>query len=309
MPAEWAALASQRKPIVLIAIGMIIAVFDAGCAVQPKEVPTIPASVVMDALKNELNHIRPQFYQVPGHGAKCAGPDGMVRIVSTPASATVSLKAITALAQSGSLGLAIPITAISGATIGPTLTATETTTNTQVVTFDVEIAGTLAGLGNEIKQAKTDEDTYAALIKDVPERKGDIQPKLVQATARRLTAEKQMADLIANQANQKYKPAPSPERPVPRITKLPDDLKIRDALEASEIQLLAIKHTALPCLKPQDIKVEVDFEVQEKFDVNPTLNLVIVKVSTDITKTNDATNSVVVTFDLTQGGGTTVLFR
>lgn len=266
----------------------------------------------MDAVKNELNHIRPQYYQIDARGAVCAGADGMVRVVSTPASATIALKAIATTAQSGSLSLAIPIAGITGATVGPAFTATETTTNTQVVTFDVNIAGTSSGYTNEIKQAKSDEDTYNALLKDItltPVQKEKIQEKLSQATARRLAAEKSLAALIQKQAQQPYRSAPGPERAIPRIAHLPEDLKIRDALEAAETQLLAVNHSALPCLKPQTVKVEVDFEVQEKLDVNPTLNLVIVKVSTDTTKTNDATHSVVVTFDLTQGGGTTLLLR
>lgn len=276
-----------------------------GCAHRPQDkIPTYPISKVIDEIKSELHAIPPQDLQVPAHGACAVG--GFVRVVSIPSSATIALKTVATLSTNGSITLAIPIAPITGATIGPAFTETYTDIRTQVVTIDVNIAGSTAYLSNEIKQADADAKNFQTvqgdlkeLLKDDPallkKEQDALAAKIAAATMRKKQAEKDFGQLVLHPPN------------VVGVlgARLSPNLHLAQALVSAEKQLLNVSHVDEPCLKPQTIKIQVDFEVQQKSDLNPSVNLVVVKVSNDTSKTDDLTHSVIVTFDLTQGGTTT----
>ena len=67
-----------------------------------------------------------------------------------------------------------------------------------------------------------------------------------------------------------------------------------------------INHNLRPCLKPQTVKVEVDFDVQKKKDGSIVLTVVIWKFGTERVATSENFHSIVVTFDMTQGSSTLV---
>ncbi len=70
--------------------------------------------------------------------------------------------------------------------------------------------------------------------------------------------------------------------------------------------LLEVDHSQIPCVKPTQLKVEIDFEVIDDKKGGLSLGFYIVSVGGSVEKKNDALQTLTVTFDMT-GGSSTLL--
>jgi hypothetical protein len=68
---------------------------------------------------------------------------------------------------------------------------------------------------------------------------------------------------------------------------------------------LNANHDAKPCLLPKTLKVQADFEVKKVGDTGIQVTFLVFKVGSDISLTNDYTQSIVVTMDLSGTYGVT----
>ena len=57
-------------------------------------------------------------------------------------------------------------------------------------------------------------------------------------------------------------------------------------------------HSEKPCLEPQSLKVQADFQVTTKADGGVQINFIVAKIGGDISVTNNSTQSVGVTMNL-----------
>lgn len=78
---------------------------------------------------------------------------------------------------------------------------------------------------------------------------------------------------------------------------------IVEAIFAVRDQILAIDHARKPCLLPTKVKVQIDFQVQQKTGIKSDVGfLVFADVGGERTRQRDATNSLAVTFSLAGSG-------
>jgi hypothetical protein len=74
---------------------------------------------------------------------------------------------------------------------------------------------------------------------------------------------------------------------------------IADAILAARDQILAIDHARKPCLLPTKVKVQIDFQVQQKTDVKGDIGfLTFLDVGSEIIRQKEAAHSMIVTFTL-----------
>ena len=80
---------------------------------------------------------------------------------------------------------------------------------------------------------------------------------------------------------------------------------IAEALFAARDQFLAIDHARKPCLLPTKVKVQIDFQVQQKTDIKSDVGfLVFADVSGERISQQETANSLIVTFSLKGSSGT-----
>ncbi len=289
------------------------------CATFPPEhSDVVRASDLIDNMKAQLAKV--SVKPVVGPGGVCSNTDKQVAIVAIPTSATVSLKGVTTLATSGSGSGTFPVFSIP---VGPSFTYTNTRATTQVVTFELNIVHdpkTEADLTNEVKTLRSRIEASTATLKDLDKR---LAPEQIDFLNKQIKTD--MATVAADEAalltmhmsknyvdasvlNEDFtsSAAPTAAPAVPsalvlRTEPVKKDMTIAEAVSAAAEELLKVDHNLRPCLKPQTVKVEIDFDVQRKKDGSLSITVVIWKFGTERIATSEQYHSIVVTFDLTQG--------
>jgi hypothetical protein len=300
----------------------------AGCC-TPTEVDSVAASQVIDLLKQQLTEAQGFATSVTIPKGACGNGDEVV-VSAIPASATVSLKTAITDSKAGSATLTVPVN------LAPTagFTFTDTDTTTQVVTFDMNVAnGSPAALAADLKALKdeiksyndelADADTIGLTAKQITGLKDKVEVEkakaiavenaLVQAqltfrgpSSSDLSASAHFGGLEKLLNNNMPTQASPPVTPKVISVKVPSDVSMSAAIAAAGNELLKVDHTLRPCLKPQDIKVEFDFDVQKKGDLPVSINVLLLKVGYERTHTDERFHSIVVTYDLTQGSSAAV---
>jgi hypothetical protein len=300
----------------IFALGALAA---SACATFPPErADVVRASDLIDNVKAQLAKV--SINPVVGPGGVCSNTDKQVAIVAIPTAATVSLKAVTTVATSGSGGGTFPVLSIP---VGPSFTYTNTRATTQIVTFELNIVHdpkTEADLTNEVKTLRTKIDANTATLKDLDKRltqkQIDFLDKQIktdtaivaadEATILTMHMSKDYVD--ASILNEDFGSSPAataapsvPSALVSRTEPVKKDMTIAEAVSAAAEELLKVNHNLKPCLKPQTVKVEIDFDVQKKKDGSLSITVVVWKFGTERIATSEQYHSIVVTFDLTQG--------
>jgi hypothetical protein len=93
--------------------------------------------------------------------------------------------------------------------------------------------------------------------------------------------------------------------PSQRAASPPTTHGIAEALFAARDQFLAIDHARKPCLLPTKVKVQIDFQVQQKSDIKSDVGfLVFADVGGERISQRETANSLIVTFSLKGSSGT-----
>jgi hypothetical protein len=308
------------------AITIACVMFLQGCATGPsktsKEIDVVSASDVIDLLKAEMAkvHISPQ--KVTGDNFVCGNASHQVIVAAVPTSATVALKAVTTVANSATGGVTIPVLSVQ---VGPAYTYTDTRAVTQIVTYDFNIAHTPlteSDLTDDIKTLRGKLEVTTNALSDAQSgfRLGTTQKEFLAEQIKNfrsaIYSDEEALVLLQQRAGNSsptplYEKEPMAAKDVKpiavRAATIKSDDTLSNAIETAAGELVKVNHTMLPCLKPQDFKVEFDFDVQRKKDGVLTLTVVIWKAGVERAKTSEAFHSILVTFDTTQGSSTTTL--
>ena len=306
----------------------------AGCA-SNQPVETVPIDAVLDALKTEIGKIKPTAELPPDTANVCADPDHVVRVTAYPTKAVVDLKTVLTVAVDANGTASIPV-GPSGIVVGPSVSGSSSRANTKdvILTLPVQhtpptradlqteiaalqkyiadrtkIQGALkAGQDTDSKQAAQefnapiaaakqklhdDDIQLAALEASIPDQTPFlIHPfSLVQPVAPVLPAQ-------AGQGDRSDRPSiPVPVRPAGRLD---FELPISEAFNRVIIGMLSTSHTR-PCFLPQQMDIKVNFEAIKKGGAGATIAFLVAKVGGDVSRTDDTTQSVTVTFDLSNG--------
>jgi hypothetical protein len=76
------------------------------------------------------------------------------------------------------------------------------------------------------------------------------------------------------------------------------DHPLADTLWKLREQLLQVNHGKTPCLKPNQLTTQIDFQVIDKLDAKGDIKFLVVNVGGEAAHTDDRTQSLVVTFDM-----------
>jgi hypothetical protein len=162
-------------------------------------------------------------------------------------------------------------------------------TKAEIDTYNAELADAAAGI---LVLSQDQKNFLKSQITADNSKLGDTEKQLVAAQQQRVNSGAGSSLLDAHF---------SIATPVTSHTeKLKQDVSIAEAISAASKELLDVDHNALPCLKPQDVKVEIDFDVQKKSDGSISLSVVFLKFGAENVYTNENFHSMLVTFDLTQ---------
>lgn len=268
-------------PIKSLAIGTGVALLLCGCVtITPKETKYVQASDVINALKDELADVEANPIDVEVSvpetecGVKNAQGQKVVHVIAQFQTADVVLKTIATDSTAASGAAAkVPLGAVL---LGGSFTYTHSSIRTQQVTYTLlnDQGVTDTGGGKQNPRANT---PYAP-------GPGGYIPVYTTGQAVR----------IARDGT--YLPA---GLPTPHL--------IAQAIFAARDQILAIDHARKPCVIPSKVKVEVNFQIQDKTDAKADVAFfTFIDVGTESVRQREFAQSMVVTFTL--GGSSASLY-
>jgi hypothetical protein len=244
-----------------------------GCiAITPKEVKYVQASDVINELKDELAQIeaQPASVAVIVPSDACGVMQNGQRIVKVVAkfdTADIVLKTIATDATSAFGSVAkLPLGSVL---LGGSFTYTHT-------------------------DIKTQQSTYSLLHVD--------EPDLLSAIP-----------TDSSQTNKPFVPASGGYIPIYKVGSptpittlggtapegVPPHHQIADAILAARDQILAVDHARKPCVLPKQIKVEIDFQIQEKTDSKGDVGfLTFLDFGSETVRQREFAQSMIVTFSL-----------
>ena len=282
-----------------------------GCA-QPSVVETVPVDAVLTELKKQLGQIAPEEDLTPGVPVECSDPDHSVRVIASPIKATVDLKTVvtTVLEASGSANIpAGP----SGVIVSPSIGGSHSNINTVDTTIILGIAhrpltradyrAHITALRNDLTdRAKTLKDLSALKDPQSRDAAATVQQQITTVQKRLHSDEMQLIPLDAAAPTPEPEPHPVAQSklPNPQAGRLPEDLNISTAFNSALKGILNVSHEA-PCLLPQEVDIKVNFEVITKLQGGLNVSFLVAKIGGDASRQDDGTNSVTVTFDLSNG--------
>jgi hypothetical protein len=284
----------MRVRNVLLSLGCLLL---AGCcsAMHPATPPsTTPVAAILDRLKDELR----LFAMAPAPqtpAGMCEGSKGNVSVVITPATATLKLKVVDSFKVTPNAGVKIPVGIV---TVNPTIDASYGRTNTQELDLSLSFdQRTIYRARAADLQKQIDDDTKASgdttlpadvqalLKKNIDDKKKLLLPPALRALA--------VADHAAMPAQSN-----SPASPNPPPALDPAKHPIAAALVAMREQLLRVDHNKVPCFLPAQLQAEIDFEVVKSLDAGVDVSFLIVDLGAKTTLSDDRTQSMIVTFNL-----------
>jgi hypothetical protein len=259
-----------------------------GCAGGPMTVETVPIADVLNALKQEIQNVRPVTETMPGADASgtplaaCSDPDHVVRVIAAPNKAIVDLKTVVTTAYNASGSANIPA-GPSGVIVSPSIGGSHSNVNTTDLTLTLGVQHdpmTRADLRTQIATLRKDLTDRAATVKDLSSRSDapsrqavhDIQNqiKIVQAKLRADEVQLAALDEMAPSpvpapppVGAPVSPPPQPVLPAPQQGVLDQNLRISEAFNLVVQGILLTNHQK-PCFLPQALDVKVNFEVVKK---------------------------------------------
>jgi len=302
-----------------MALHAVIVTTISGCTMAPSSIKVAPVSEVLNALKAQLSAIKPQS-PIPANGASCSDANGTVSVVATPTKATVDLKTVTTTASDISGAANIPV---SGVILSPSVGATYSNiaTNEMNLTLGIQhtpptqadILADISSVRKRISEAQTEiKELNAARDPASRSAASELQNQIKVAQGQLDSDEVQLAE-STNQLVPVLHPFDAPlKQPVPATPSMPTttapsatdpNLTIANTLSAAVDGMLQTNH-APPCLLPQSLVVTANFQVTDKASGGFSISFLVVKLGADLSRQNDLTQSLAVTFDLSNGTAT-----
>jgi hypothetical protein len=305
------------------ACALLVAPLLLGACCTPKEAPFPPDSVdmsaVIDRVKLELNRFQYTVSSMKGvHGGVCTGgADAMVVII--PTLAELTLKAVSTNTIGGSASAKIPAGHI--VTVNPDFSGSYKTVGTHQITLnlDVQHDPSAAEIQTNIDAATKEIDAYRKAQIAIGGRDSGSNARFAALIEER-TAEinenyKKLARVAPDHprlsGNVPSAKAPDTLRAVDRdLATVPKALKgypLATTLWTLREQLLNVDHKLTPCVKPEKVVAEINFEVQKDSKAELGVDIVIVSVGASYEHNDDTTQHLAVTFDMS--GSTQLLIN
>jgi len=251
---------------------LVLAVSSAGCATT--QVTGIPADVVIDKLKEQLGQVQPLDVSYKAE-AGCQ-PSGDYRIVTVPTKAQVQLK--TVLTNSITVGLGGKFGTPIVATPSVSHVSTSVKTSQMTMNFCV-MPETLMGA-----QSPTPNGDCLWTLAD---------PKKPYADTLWPTKKRSLnLDLQSHEQHNKVVSIAAKDQP--------SDPNLADMLQSAVAGLIYSSHKD-SCLLPQNMDVQLAFQVTAQIDAGLKLDLIVVNFQDTQSSKRDYTHTIDVTFSLAQG--------
>ncbi|ABO59774.1 hypothetical protein LA345_40460 (plasmid) [Burkholderia vietnamiensis] len=306
-----------------VACASIVAPLLLGACCTPKEAPFPPDSVdmsaVIDRVKLELNRFQYTASSMKGvHGGPCTGGANAI-VVIVPTQAELMLKAVSTNTIGGSAGAKIPAGHI--VTVNPDFSGSYKTVGTHQITLnlDVQHDPNAAEIQTTIDAATKEIDAYRKAQKAIGG-KDSISNARFAALIDNRTAEinenyKKLAlsapDHPRESGNVPSVKAPDTlpavDRNLPTTPKALNGYPLATTLWTLREQLLHVDHTLTPCVKPEKLVAEINFEVQKDSKAELGVDILIVSVGASYEHNDDTTQHLAVTFDMS--GSTQLLIN
>ncbi|CAD6516468.1 trypco2 family protein [Paraburkholderia metrosideri] len=272
---------------------------------------SVDMSVVIDRVKMELNRFQHSPVSATGvHGGVCTGIDNgpVIYIVATQAELT--LKAVSTNTVEGSVGAKIPAGKI--VTVSPGFSGSYKTVGTHTLTLNLDIQHTPSAseIQSNIDAATKEIDSYKKAQTAITNVDSSAAGRFGRLISQRMTERTNSYIALAVAAPDSPRgpstvadvPAPENQKAVNRdISALPTTLAaypLAATLWTLREQLLHVDHGLTPCLKPEKLEAEIDFEVQKDAQGKLGIDVLIVSVSASRERNDDATQHLKVTFDM-----------
>jgi hypothetical protein len=296
---------------------LLLAGCSTGKSVFAPNPDTEDVSVILNYVRGELRAFQDSKQETVAGPSICMAT-GAPKVVIVPANATVGLNVVATNSISGDVGAKIPVGTILK--IDPKFSASYQDIGTQKLSLDLDIrhAKTAAEYQadadaaskkieayNKAKRALTDQgdrmvaDKYAAAI--------EMQKKNLQQIYREEAATLNEATDAADLAPADAASAPNAASASGSSNKLPP-LKVPPDLVAHKLAaalwlvregLLRMDHNVQPCVKPHQLKVEIDFEVVTDKSGGVGFDVYIVSLDASVEHKLSTVQTLSVTFDMT----------
>lgn len=285
-----------------------------GCCTtkEPASPPgTADMSAVIDRVKVELNKFKHSLPVAPPNNTTTCTVNGKPNVFIVPTKAELTLKVASTNNIAGSIGVKIPAGKI--VTVDPTFSGSYQTVGTHAFTLNLDLQH-----DPSVSELQTDIDTtskqiavYAkaqkALAKTDPATAAKFGSYVAAKSAHLHGDYAALAGMLPQQASAVAEPPDTPASFVdatkrPPVPNPPDDLAdypLASTLWTVREQLLYVDHMLTPCVKPNQLEVDIDFEVQAKMKADVGLDILIVSIDASNEKTNDTLQHLKVTFDMT----------
>jgi hypothetical protein len=289
------------------------AVLLSSCASQTVE--TVPVSDVLTALKLQIASIRPEV-EVPAGASACFSSGHSIRVVATPIKAVAEFKTVVTAAETGTGSANIPA-GPSGVIVSPSLGASYSNIATTDITMNLgiqHVPPTASDLRAEIASLQKYIASGKSMIADLKENDPTQGNKAIQETQTSIhTAQATLTQDEINLADIENRRGPTPLNgpspfgarppkplPAPATGRIVQNLSISEAVNKAIVGILQTSHER-PCFLPQELDVKVNFEVVKNVNGGVSIAFLVAKIGATASKTDDATQSVTITFDLSQG--------
>lgn len=274
---------------------------------------TVNMSAVIDRVKLELNKFENSSPKAVALSAKPAcSTNGKTAVMIVPTKGELVLKVTSTNTVNGSIGAKIPVGKVI--TIDPKFSRSDETIATHALTLDLDILHppSAAELRNTIDSINKDITTYAkaqvALARSNPGLSELYKIKAEEKKNDLNRAYRALIDKVSNEGPLDLSRA-DPAAPKDYQIKLhdipqaPPELSgyaLASTLWSVREQLLYVDHSLTPCVKPSQLEVDIDFEVQATQGVDASIDIVIVSVEAGRSKSTDTLQHLKVLFDMSE---------
>jgi hypothetical protein len=233
---------------------------------------------------------------------RCRGENGEPIVSVVPTKAQLVLKVTTTNIYGGNVGAKIPAGSII--TVDPSFTGSYQTNGTQTLTLDLdvqheksasELQTDVDGLGKQVDLLTKARQKYAA---SNPSLARELDSAARKKSDELDVAYRKLGAALTGNANVPYGPSDGSALA---------DHNLAATLWSLRQELLNVNHRQRPCVKPNQLKSQVDFEVVKDAKASLGIDIYIVSVGVSAENKSDSVQTLIVTFDMT--GGSSVLIK
>jgi hypothetical protein len=282
------------------------------CTPENPTIDVVPISDVLTSLKQQIGSLQ-LTSQIPADQAgQCSSAGGTITVIASPIKAAVELKTVVTGTQGVTAGATIPV-GTSGVIVSPSVGASASEIGTTDITLDLGFQHTpptltdiQTSVTNLQSYLKTNQTVLTDLQKDPVTNATVIKMAKKNVAAAQILLTQNEQALVATE----YPPvqngvspfqAPGAVVPLNAATVMrSSNLNIEKAFSSAIQGILLTSHTP-PCFLPKDLVIKANFELVKNANGGVTVQFLIVKLGSTASIANDNTQSITVTFDLSQG--------